>query len=155
MSFKYSQGFFLPRNPEKYIGTGNIYYRSSWELTFMRFCDNNPAVLHWASESVSIPYRNPLTGKSTVYVPDFLIVYIDRNQKKHAELIEIKPKNQTLIENVGKNPYNQAQFIINEAKWEAARIFCKDKGLSFRIINESDIFHMGQKRTRKRQKGKK
>ena len=88
-----ARGKFSPRNPEKYQGMGDPTYRSSWELTFMMFCDNNPAVQNWASESVKIPYRDPLTGKNTVYVPDFLIVYVDRNEMKHAELIEIKPNN--------------------------------------------------------------
>jgi hypothetical protein len=77
-----ARGKFVPKNPEKYQGMGDPTYRSSWELTFMMFCDNNPAVEHWASESVKIPYRDPLTGKNTVYVPDFLIVYLDRNQKQ-------------------------------------------------------------------------
>ena len=44
-----------------------------------------------ASEPVKITYQNPLTGKVTGYVPDFVITYIDASGKKHAELIEIKP----------------------------------------------------------------
>jgi hypothetical protein len=107
----------------------------------MAFCDNNPSIQQWSSESVKIPYRDPLTGKHTVYVPDFLIVYLDKNLKKHAELVEIKPANQTLQERVGKNPYNQAQFVKNQAKWAAAAQWCQQNGLKFRVINEQDIFH--------------
>ena len=55
--------------------------------------------LKWASENVKIPYRNPLTGKITNYVPDFMIQYQDKNGKTLVELIEIKPKSQTIIEN--------------------------------------------------------
>jgi hypothetical protein len=141
-----ARGKFVPKNPEKYQGMGDPTYRSSWELTFMMFCDNNPAVEHWASESVKIPYRDPLTGKNTVYVPDFLIVYLDRNQKKHAELIEIKPNNQATLEAVGKNKLNQAQYIRNLAKWEAATAWCKKYGIQFRVISERDIFHNGSKK---------
>jgi hypothetical protein len=141
-----ARGKFVPKNPEKYQGMGDPTYRSSWELTFMMFCDNNPAVEHWASESVKIPYRDPLTGKNTVYVPDFLIVYLDRNQKKHAELIEIKPNNQSTLEAVGKNKLNQAQYIRNLAKWEAAQAWCKKYGIQFRVISERDIFHNGSKK---------
>lgn len=141
-----ARGKFVPKNPEKYQGMGDPTYRSSWELTFMMFCDNNPAVEHWASESVKIPYRDPLTGKNTVYVPDFLIVYLDRNQKKHAELIEIKPNNQATLEAVGKNKLNQAQYIRNLAKWEAAQAWCKKYGIQFRVISERDIFHNGSKK---------
>lgn len=146
MSLKFSQGIYKVKNPEKYIGNSNPKYRSSWEHTFMMFCDNNPSIQQWASESVKIPYRDPLTGKNTVYVPDFFIVYLDRNLKKHAELIEIKPANQMLKERVGKNPYNQAQYVKNMAKWAAAGNWAKQNGVRFRIINEHDIFLNGSKR---------
>lgn len=140
MSLKFAKNFYKIKNPQKYIGTKNPLYRSSWEMTFMMFCDNNPSIQEWASEPLRIPYRDPLTGKATVYVPDFLISYIDKNQKKHVELIEIKPKNQTFIEDVGKNEYNQAQYIKNQAKWAAANQWCKKQGIKFRVINSSDIF---------------
>jgi hypothetical protein len=146
MSLKFSQGTYKVQNPEKYIGLGAPRYRSSWEYTFMTFCDNNPSVHQWSSESVKIPYKDPLTGKGTVYVPDFLIVYMDKNHKKHAELIEIKPANQTLVEKVGKNKYNQVQYVKNMAKWAAASNWCKNNGIKFRIINEQDIFHNGKKK---------
>jgi hypothetical protein len=141
-----ARGKFLIRNPDKYVGVGEPTYRSSWEMTFMMFCDNNPSIQQWASESVKIPYQDPLTGKHTVYVPDFLIVYVDKNMKKHAELIEIKPKNQAMLESVGKNPYNQAQYVKNMAKWQAAQAWCKRMGLRFRVVSEEDLFHTGKKR---------
>lgn len=147
MSLKFSKGIYTVKNTEKYVGNKMPTYRSSWEFTFMSFCDNNPSIQQWSSESVKIPYRDPLTGKHTVYVPDFLIVYLDKNLKKHAELVEIKPANQTLRERVGKNPYNQAQFVKNQAKWAAAAQWCQQNGLKFRVINEQDIFHnAGKKR---------
>ena len=140
MSLKFSQGIYQVKNIEKYIGSKPPYCRSSWETTFCMFCDNNPSIQEWASEPVKIPYRDPLTGKATVYVPDFLISYIDKHMKKHAELIEIKPANQMLKERVGKNPYNQAQFVKNQAKWAAAGKWCQQQGIKFRVINEHDIF---------------
>jgi len=146
MSLSFSRGIFKLKNPDKYLGNRAPVYRSSWEFTFMSFCDNNPAIQEWANESVKIPYRDPLTGKSTVYVPDFLISYVDKNQKKHVELIEIKPANQMLREKVGKNPYNQAQYVKNIAKWAAAGAWCRNKGIRFRVINESDIFHNGKRK---------
>jgi hypothetical protein len=141
-----ARGKFSPKNPEKYMGLGDPTYRSSWELTFMMFCDNNPSVQQWASESVKIPYRDPLTGKNTIYVPDFLILYLDKNARKHAELVEIKPNNQATLEAVGKNKLNQAQYIRNLAKWEAATAWCKKYGVQFRVISERDIFHNGGKK---------
>ena len=112
----------------------------------MKMLDEHQGVESWASESVQIPYRDPFTGKYTIYVPDFFVVYIDRNGKKHAELIEVKPLSQTKLENVGKSLYNQQQYIKNMAKWEAASAWCKQQGVRFRIVNEGDIFHQGTKR---------
>jgi hypothetical protein len=109
----------------------------------MNFCDNNKSVQKWASEAIQIPYRDPLTGRQTVYVPDFFIQYIDKNSKMIVELIEIKPSSQQIIERVGKNKYNQAQFIKNQAKWTAANLWCKQQGIKFRILNENDLFHTG------------
>ena len=68
--------------------------------------------------------------------------------KKHVEIVEIKPANQTLKERVGKNPYNQAQFIKNQAKWSAAADWCNQQGIKFRIVNEGDIFQNGGKRNK-------
>ena len=146
MTMRFSQGSYKLKNPEKYIGLGTPRYRSSWEISVMRMCDENPAIQQWASESIKIPYRDPLTGKQTVYVPDFLVVYVDKNQKKHAELWEVKPKNQAVLESVGKDKYRQANYIKNMAKWEVATQFCKKAGLKFRVITEEELFHMGGKK---------
>ena len=140
MSLKFAQSVYTPKNAEKYVGNKLPYCRSSWETTFCMFCDNNPAVQQWSSEPVKIPYRDTLTGKQTVYVPDFLITYVDRNERKHVEMVEIKPANQMILEKVGKNPYNQAQYVKNMAKWSAATQFCKQRDIRFRVINEHDLF---------------
>jgi hypothetical protein len=109
----------------------------------MRFCDTNNSVQKWASEAIQIPYKDPLTGRNTIYVPDFFIQYVDKNAKMHVELIEIKPASQTILERVGKNKYNQAQFVKNQAKWAAATFWCRQQGIKFRILNENDLFHQG------------
>lgn len=141
----FSKGKYQLKNPQKYVGNREPIYRSSWEWHFMKMCDEHPNITNWASEGVKIPYRDPLTGKQTVYVPDFLIQYEDRHGKKKTELVEIKPASQMLKERVGKNAYNQAQFVKNQAKWAAAGAWCKQNGIIFRIINENDIFHNGKK----------
>jgi hypothetical protein len=143
---KFAQGKYNLKNPEKYIGTNTPTYRSSWEFAFMRFCDENPAIEKWASEAIKIPYRNPFTGKQTIYVPDFFIAYADKNGKQRVELIEVKPDNQTTKENLGRSRANQAHWVLNQAKWEAANAWCKQKGIHFRVITEKDIFHQGQRR---------
>jgi hypothetical protein len=141
---KYAQGKFQLQNPQKYVGNKTPTYRSSWEFTFMTFCDNNPNVLQWASEAVHINYRNPLTGKNTIYVPDFLITYNDAAGRLHAEVVEIKPLKETTLEGA-KNIRDQAAAILNMAKWEAARRWCKAHALTFRVVTENDIFFQGKK----------
>ena len=140
---KWAQGIYTPKNPEKYVGIGKPRYRSGWEWTFMTFCDNNKNVLQWASESINIPYRNPLTGKQTIYVPDFLVVYQDKSGRQIAEMVEIKPKKQTLIESNRASMRDRAAVAVNHAKWAAAAAFCKRAGISFRVITEDDLFRNG------------
>ena len=136
---KYSQGFYTPTNPEKYIGKGSIRYRSSWEWAYMNFLDESSGVLQWASESIRIPYRNPFTGKNTIYVPDFFMLYVDKDGKKHAEVIEIKPSKETTMEGA-KSMRDRASVALNQAKWAAANAWCRSQGLVFRVLTESDIF---------------
>lgn len=140
---KFAQGIFNPKNPEKYVGKGTIRYRSGWELTFMMFCDNNKSVTQWASESIKVPYRHPLTGKQTIYVPDFLVVYVDKSGKQIAEMVEIKPKKQTLIESKRASAQLRATVAVNHAKWAAAQAYCKKMGIAFRVITEDDLFRNG------------
>jgi TnsA endonuclease N terminal len=143
---KFAQGRFEMKNPEKYVGKKIPLARSSWEFVFMRMLDEHQGVEKWASESIQIPYRDPFTGKYTIYVPDFFIVYNDKAGGKHAEVVEVKPESQTILEKVGKSRYNQEQYVKNMAKWEAAGAWCKQQGLKFRVVNEGDIFHQGSSR---------
>ena len=130
----FAQGKYVIKNPEKYAGNRTPVYRSSWEWAFMQFCDNHPGVIQWASEAIKIPYKNPLTGKNTIYVPDFLVVYQDKNGTKRAEVIEVKPKKETTMEQAGRSRQAQAKVILNSAKWEAANRYCKQNKLVFRIV---------------------
>ena len=142
---QYSQGVYTVQNPQKYVGQNVPYFRSSWELAFMRMCDQHPNILKWANESVKIPYLNPLTNKWSNYVPDFMIQYIDKNGGAHVELIEIKPSNQTTLENA-RTAKNKASTVVNSAKWAAAQEWCQRKGIRFKVINEDQIFHTNKKR---------
>jgi TnsA endonuclease N terminal len=142
---KWAQGQYQILNPDKYVGNGFPRYRSGWEHAFMRFLDNNDHVLQWASESVRIPYRHPLTGKQTMYVPDFLITYRNRDNTVRAELIEIKPKKQSIVESKASSR-DRAVVAINYAKWDAATKWARRNGLHFRVITEDDMFHQGGRR---------
>jgi hypothetical protein len=93
----YAKGKFEMKNPSKYVGKKQPTYRSSWEWTFMDFCDKNPHIKKWSSETISVPYFNPLKNRKAMYVPDFFIMYEDAQGKMHAEVIEIKPTKETSL----------------------------------------------------------
>lgn len=144
MAGRWAQGIYEVKNPQKYIGKTKPKYRSSWEMMFFAFCDNNPAILQWASEAIHIPYRNPLTGKQTIYVPDIFMFYQNKHGQQIAELIEIKPSAQTNLAEA-KSMRDKAHVIINHAKWAAASAYCKRTGIKFRIVTESQLFWNGKK----------
>lgn len=140
----YRQGRYEPRHPEKYIGDLNkITYRSSWELKFCQFVDNNPNITHWASEEIAIQYLKPTTGRVHRYYPDFYIEYIDRKGNVIRELIEVKPDKQTRASTARKSKtrlYEDITYGINVAKWKAAQHWCTTKGVKFRILTEHQLF---------------
>lgn len=141
----FAQGTFVPRNPKKYVGKGNPRYRSGWEFSFFQFCDNNDAVLEWASEAIAIKYRHPITGKITNYVPDVFMRYRTKNNKVCTEIIEIKPRKQSLIE--GRMTERDRMIVaINHAKWQAARAWCAQAGIVFRVLNEDVMFRKAPKK---------
>jgi hypothetical protein len=145
MANNFRQGFYQVKNPQKYVGKGRPKYRSGWEMTFMLFLDNNDHIIQWASEGVSIPYCNPITGKQSMYIPDFVVTYRNRDNTIRAELIEIKPKSQSIIKE-RQSQRDRAQVAINYAKWAEAEKWCRRNGLTFRVINEDQIFHQGSKK---------
>jgi hypothetical protein len=142
----FSKGFYKPRHPEKYKGDVNkIVYRSSWELDFCRFLDNNQRVIEWASEPFFIPYVKPTDKREHKYFPDFWIKYISKDGEIIQEVIEIKPASQMVAPNpTGKKPkqqlYEGITYAINVAKWKAATDFCAKYGMKFRLMNENTLF---------------
>ena len=139
----WAQGQYVVQNSAKYVGKGTPRFRSGWEHSFMRFCDNNDHILQWASESIAIPYRHPLTGKMSQYIPDFLITYRNRDNTVRAELIEIKPKKQSVVESKMSSK-DRAVVAINYAKWDAATKWARRNGMTFRVITENDMFANGR-----------
>jgi hypothetical protein len=139
------KGFFKPRNHSKYIGDPTkIMYRSMWERKFMKFCDENTNVIRWASEEVVIPYVSPVDKKPHRYFVDFL-VEIKTPEGIKTWLVEIKPLKQC------KQPEKKSRvtrtyisevktWLVNSAKWEAAKRVSQAKGWEFKILTEQDLF---------------
>ena len=102
-------------------------------------CDNHPNILAWASEAHRIPYINPVTGKKTSYVPDFFMIYADKNGKKHAEIVEVKPNSQVMGN--ARSTHDKMHAAVNEAKWKMARQWANQQGMGFRVITENEMFN--------------
>ena len=132
---------YIPLFPEKYTGDpSNIIMRSSWETRFASWCDKNPSVLKLNSEETIIPYKCPTDNRIHRYFVDFKI-YVNTGK---TYLVEVKPKTQTLPPIYpGKRTQRYLQeslaFMKNQAKWEAASEFAKDRGWEFKIITEHEL----------------
>lgn len=141
---KYVQGIFKPQNTSKYKGHDLPRYLSSWELRLFRWCDTNPNVLEWGSESVVINYTSPIDQKPHRYIVDAVVKLKTATGVKKF-LVEVKPYKQTVKpETVGGKHkktllYEQLTYIQNLAKWEAAKKWCKERGYEFTILTEKEL----------------
>ena len=135
------RGLYRPTNPKKYVGnTKQIVYRSLLERRFMRYCDLNEDILYWASEELPVRYYNQLDKKYNRYFPDFVVKTV--NNEKY--MIEIKPSRQVAKPKPPKKKTKSYmresfEYIKNQAKWQAAKSYCDDKGMKFKLITEKDL----------------
>ena len=135
---------FKPAYPKKYKGDSrNIICRSSWERRFCNYCDLNENILQWGSEEFWIPYRAP-DGKVRRYFPDFLIKVKESTGELKTYVIEVKPKKQTLKPKPRKKVtksylYECKTYEVNKAKWKAAREWCADRKVEFKIVTEKEL----------------
>ena len=141
MAYKAHKGKFFPKNRKKYKGNpANITYRSSWEQTFMNYCDRKSSIVEWASEEIVIPYFCPTDRKRHRYFPDFYVKM--KNAKGHTKvyIIEVKPEKET---KPPKKKGRHRQYLSeaktyakNQAKWKAAEEFCSKRNWEFKVLTE-------------------
>ena len=141
---KYYQGRYRLINVSKYKGDrGNIQYRSSWELKMMRYLDTTDAVLEWNSEEIIIPYLSPLDNKFHRYFTDFYAKIKDSSGSVTKYIIEVKPRSQRKRPRKSNNKIKYIKevktYAVNQAKWEAAELWCKKYGYTFRVLDETDL----------------
>lgn len=138
---KSGKGTFTPKFPEKYKGKYPIIIRSEWERLFAQYLDRNNSVIEWSSESIVIPYQDPINGRKRRYYPDFFF-----KTDKDKFLIEIKPHKEIIPPKKSKKKskktmiYETKTYRINYAKFNAASDFCKKMGYKFKIITEKELF---------------
>jgi len=137
---------YLPKNKNKYKGNHeNITCRSLWERKFCKYLDENKNIIGWASEPLKIPYLSPVDNQVHFYIPDFLAEKRNKDGSISTLLIEVKPFKQTkqpvLTEAMSKKTYskNMETFLVNQAKWEAAKDFCEKNDINFIILTEKEL----------------
>ena len=136
---------YKPNNPKKYKGDyNNIICRSSWERKFCSWCDMNESVLEWGSEEIRIPYRSPVDSKVHRYFPDFIMKVKESTGEIKTYVIEVKPRKQTKEPRIPKKKtkswlYEMKTYTVNQAKWKAAKEFCADRKIEFKIITEKEL----------------
>ena len=139
----FKQGFYTPKNPEKYIGNVNkIIFRSSWEYNLHTFFDNNTRILKWGSEIICIPYIKPTDNRIHRYYPDYYIEYVNTEGELIREIIELKPLSQTKQPKANSKHriYEQLTYAVNMAKWTAAEQWCQNNNVKWRIVTEKSVF---------------
>jgi len=116
----------------------------------MTFCDDTPSVIEWSSEEIVVPYISPLDGRRHRYFVDFWVKVKSKDDSIREYLIEVKPKSQTeppkppKTKRVSKSKITEMRnWMINSAKWNAARKVCEDKGWEFKILTEDNLFSTG------------
>lgn len=147
MARNYKQGIYEVKNKDKYIGTKEPRYLSSYESYFFSWCDRSKAILKWGAEVVVVNYFNPVKNRNARYIVDVYIKYVDKNGDIREELIEIKPHDQCSAPTKGRgkkaeNTYIQESltWATNQSKWEAATKYANERGWAFRLVTEKSLF---------------
>ena len=140
-------GKWRPKNIGKYAGDAtNIVYRSSWERQFFRWCDSNPNVIKWGSETLVIPYICKTDNRLHRYFVDVKVTF--KNGETWA--IEIKPACQSIAPKKRQRKSKKyltevATYVKNTSKWDAATKYCEDRGWKFAIFTEHTLRKIGIK----------
>ena len=137
---------YTPKNVKKYIGDPTkIVCRSMWERKMCKYLDSNKNIIRWGSEEVVIPYYSPVDRKVRRYFPDFIIKVHENDGSVKKYVVEVKPKRQTVPP--VETPKKRKKTLINEtltyaknvAKWKAAKEWCADHMMNFKIITEYEL----------------
>ena len=137
---------YKPVFPEKYIGKELPVIRSSWEESFMKYCDMTPSIVKWASEPIAIEYTDPVSQKDRRYYPDFMLKIKDKEGKETIHIVELKPERDIKPPVKGKNKSEKtlikeaSTYHTNMAKFRAAMLYCKKRHIEFHVLSEKSLF---------------
>ena len=115
----------------------------------MKYFDNNPGILQWASEEIAIPYYDTLSKKVRRYFPDFIIKIKTAEGEFKTHLIEVKPSKDLRppVSTQGKKRstvlYEAKTYQMNRDKFASARKWCDDRNITFDIWTEKHLQQRG------------
>ena len=146
-SLKSIKSRYVIRNRKKYVGDpSKVIARSTWERAAFIWCESNPSVLKWSSETLAIPYICATDKKPHKYIMDLLIWWRDGS----ISIIEIKPKSQVERpiwpgRKTKKYMTEALMYVKNQSKWKAAKQFAEKKGYRFEIWTQDVMKNKGIK----------
>ncbi len=144
-----TEGVYIPENPKKYIGSKPPEFKSLWERYVFYWCDTNTTVVKWGYECIVIPYIYAVDSKKHMYHVDLYVEIMDERGVIKKWLLEIKPLEDRTAPKEPKSKSKKAldrfkfkaeTFIKNMNKWDAARLYAKQRGMTFKILSENEIF---------------
>lgn len=140
---KYSNahhGKFIPKHPEKFLGTETPEYKSELERSFMRYADGNPAIVQWGYESRVVKYLDQSCSPAKVrrYYVDF-VCRVRVGSAVKTVWVEIKPYCETVKPKSTASPKTIRTWIKNTCKWQSARMLAKSKNAEFKILTEHEL----------------
>ena len=141
---RFIQGWYEIMNPEKFrlpadnfmksYKDGHVNHKSGLELKSFHYCDFNPNIKEWSLEPFAIQYLSPKDGKMHRYYPDIWIRFTTGD----TFLVEVKSSQETKPPRKNDKLYAKKlqTYLINRAKWQAAKSFCESNEMSFQILTE-------------------
>lgn len=138
----FHKGIFPLKHPEKYKGTLPVVFRSSLEMRVYRWLDQSSHVISWGSESVVIPYFDPIRRKKRRYFIDVNAEIKTKDGRIEKVLLEIKPAAQTRVpqisprQSIRSQQYALTTWVTNQAKWTAAKEWALKNNYKFTLLTE-------------------
>lgn len=164
---KTKQGYYNIQNPDKYVGDSKlVVYRSSWEYSFMKWCDYSPSVVRWSSEPLKVPYydrvskleenkrygldpNNPNNWKVRYYYTDFWVEVKKGDGNIERWFVEIKPAGKLIkpkppaqnakVQTIKRFNREAKEYLINEAKFAALNKWAEKNNAKFYIFTENTL----------------
>lgn len=156
---KWKNGIYKIQNPDKYmLQKKEAHYKSNLEERTCYFLDMNSNVVRWQYEGYAINYQKPMFvgGKlhptkpfeTRRYIIDFYAEIKDKDGTIKKYILEVKSASATRPPIRPKRMTSKAQqrfiqecatFAINRSKWDAAKKFCDEHGIIFKMLLDDAI----------------